>query len=91
MRSLKKMAALLLSVTMVFGMCACQKSSKGEILEAANSIAGFVVARDYKKLLKHASGGDDDLSEKMILDPAGDEIQMLVSLHTNPLLMSKWQ
>lgn len=75
MRSLKKMAALLLSVTMVFGMCACHKSSKGEILEAANSIAGFVVARDYKKLLKHASGGDDDLSEKMILDPTGDEIQ----------------
>ena len=74
MKRTKKLIAATLCASMALSVCSCSKKFEGNVLDAADELGKNIVARNYKKIEKMASEGDEDLESLMELSSeAGEE------------------
>ena len=63
MKKINKTVAVLLTVSMLMSLGACQDKSMDEVLDLAEDVANYTCDRDYKKLSKLTEDGDEKLEE----------------------------
>ena len=71
MKKINKTVAVLLTVSMLVSLGACQDKGQDEVMDLAEEVAKYTVDRNYSKLSKLAEDGDEDL--EAIFDEIEDD------------------
>lgn len=63
MKKFNKTVAVLLTVSMLMSLGACQDKGQDEVMDLAEEVAKYTADRNYSKLAKLTEDGDEDLEE----------------------------
>ena len=73
MNNFKKTAAVMLSASLLLGMCGCSSKIDQEVIERADQLASAITKRDYSKIEALASEDDEALEEILTLPSSSDD------------------